>query len=388
MPRTLTLPLIALLVVQSVHQMVISLLGPVSIDLGLSASQLGLVFAVSSAAITLASPLWGLLLDAAGPRPVLVAGLGLGLFGLVGHAAAVTFAAGETLAPEVAFIFLLVFRGFLFGAGLAALPVVALAVAGTSAPGVTARTTAVGLVGAAQGLAGLLGPVVGGALVVASLQVPLYLAPVLVLLVLALVLATYKPGDRPHDVAPSRSWELLPAFGIGLLVNLSLGLVQVAALHRDAGPGAVEGVVLAGGAGLVLAQGLLVPLLKWSPARLMKAGTAIALAGYAVVAAVPSLMALAFLVVSIGAGFALTGFAATASLGVAPRHQGIVAGLVMMTSGLTFVAGPVLSTVLHEVGPVVPVIAAGAAAALAVALSFLPVAASPVPRTGPADLPH
>ncbi|WP_434445751.1 MFS transporter [Lentzea sp. E54] len=382
MPRSLTPLLVALLVMYSVQQMLTPVIAPLSHDLALTTTQLGLVFTVAAVALTLASPLWGLLLDAAGPRPVLITGLGLSVLSLTGFAAAVTFGTDETLMPDVAFVVVLVFRSLLFGAGLAALPVAALAVAGTAAHTETGRTTAVGLIGAAQGLATVIGPVVGGTLAVVSLSLPLHLAPAIAVLLTVVVLLVFKPAARSQEPVRSRTWELLPAFGVGLLTHLALGLVQVVAVffaadRLDAAPGSVDGVLFAAGLGLVLAQGVLVPLLKWSPARLMRIGTPIALAGYALIAAVPALMTLAFLVVAVGAGFAITGFAAAASLGVGPRHQGLIAGLVTATSGVTFIVGPGLSTVLYDVDPLAPVIAAGVAAALAVVLSLLPVTGTP-----------
>ncbi|GGN09772.1 MFS transporter [Lentzea pudingi] len=375
MPRSLTPLLVALLVVYSLHEILTSAVAPVAGTLGLTTFQFGLVFTVASVTTTVSSLVWGVLVDAAGPRPVLVAGLGLCVAGPAGFAAAVAFGADETLTPGLAFAMVLVFRSFLFGAGLAALLVVALAVAGFSARG--HRTTAVGLVGATQGLAAVLGSVVGGALAVASLHLPLYAAPVIAVVLAVAVLLTYKPSAaaEPPEVVPFEPSRLVPAFGIGFLLYLSFGLVQVVAVYlvADQEAGSLGKTLFASGLGFFLAQGVLVPLLKWPADRLMRVGAPVALAGYAVIAAVPSLMSPAFFVVSAGVGLAVTGFAATASLGVGPARQGLVAGLVTATGGLTFFAGPMVSGLLYEVEPVAPVIAAGVAALVASALAFVPV---------------
>ncbi|MCX2949247.1 MFS transporter [Lentzea sp. NEAU-D7] len=381
MPRSLTPLLAALLVMYSVHQMLTGVVGPLTGALALSAFQLSLVFTVTSVTITVASVLWGLLFDAAGPRPVLFAGLVLSVAGPAGFAAAVAFGLDETLTPDLAFALVLVFRSVLFGAGLAAVLVTALAVAGLSTRGETARTRAMGFVGAAQSLGGVIGPVVGGALAVGSLWLPLYVAPVIALLLSLLVLVTVKPL-APQAEEPVRTQPLLlvPAFGTGFFLHLSLGMAQVVVVYLSAErlretTGSAEGVLFASVIGLVLTQGLLVPLLKWSPARLMRIGSPVSVAGYALLAVAPSsaLMALAFLVVAVGVGLALTGFTAAASLGVGPRHQGLIAGLVTTTSGLTFVVAPILSALLYEVEPVLPVLAAAVAAVVATALSFVPV---------------
>ncbi|WP_439659697.1 MFS transporter [Lentzea sp. HUAS TT2] len=375
MPRSLTPLLVALLVMYSLHQMLTTVIAPLSVEFGLTPTQLGLVFTVASVAIALSSPLWGLLLDAAGPRPVLFAGMGLCVAGPAGFAAAVAFGLDETLTSELAFVLVLLFRSLLFSLGLAALAVTALAVAGTSTE--RERTTTVGLVGAMQVLAAALGPMAGGALALASLQVPLYLAPVIAAGLALGVLATFKPAEVARDVVPSRPWELVPAFAAGFLMYLSFVLVQTVALFLSADgerveSGTLDATLLASAIGLVLAQGLIVPLQKWPAVRLLRIGAPIALAGYAVIAVVPSMISPVFVVVAVGVGFAVTGFAARASLGVGPARQGVIAGLVTATSGVTFVVGPVLSSLLYAVTPIAPVVAAAVAAAIAAGLAFVP----------------
>jgi MFS transporter, DHA1 family, tetracycline resistance protein len=269
------------------------------------------------------------------------------------------------------------FRSVRLGAGLAVLPIAALAVAGIVQE--EERTKAFGLVGAAQGLAALVGSPVGGVLTAVSLMLPLYLAPALALLVLVFVIVAVKPVERPQENMPPQPLELLRAFAFGLLMWLSFGLSQVIVtlLAKDqlavgTSSLAASGMTAVAALGLVVTQGAVVPLLKWPAARLMRTGAPIALAGYAVLAVAPSfwLMATAYLVVACGLGLAVTGFAAAASLGVGPRHQGLVAGLVHATYGLTFLAGPMLSSLLYDVEPVAPVIAAGVAAALACVLAL------------------
>ena len=377
MPRSLSPVLAAVLVIYSAHQVLSALSAPVVSVLSLTTTQLGLVLSIASVTIVLASPIWGLLVDAAGVRAVLLVGLGLCVVGSAGFAAAVMFGLDETLTGDVAFAFALVFRSVLFSAGLASVLVAALAVAGLSTSGETERTRAVAFVGAAQGLAVLLGPVLGGALTVASLALPLYVSPVLALLAGFVVFTTLKPPAVRQEPVRFRPAEVVPAFGAGFFLYLSLAIAQSVVVHLAAdraGPGAIESLLFASGIGLLVAQGLLVPLLKWSPARLMMVGGPLALAGYAVMAVAPSagLMAPAFLVVSLGVGLAITGFGATASLGVGARHQGVMAGLVTAVSGLAFLGGPILSSVLHEVEPLAPVLAAGVTALVATGLAFVP----------------
>ena len=224
MPRSLLPLLLALLGMFLTQHLIVPVLTPLSTEAGLSATQLGLVITIGSAAMALSSPLWGWALDSVGLRPVLIAGLALCVLGLAGFAAAVTFGLDETLPPDLSFAFMLIFRGVLVGAGLAVFAVAAFAVAGTVTVSEGDRTRAFGLVWAAQGLAAFIGPPIGGVLVAFSLLLPLYLAPAIALLVAIVVLVAVKPVERPQHTVPTRPWELLPAFGVGFLMYLAYAL--------------------------------------------------------------------------------------------------------------------------------------------------------------------
>ncbi|HEX8864789.1 MAG TPA: hypothetical protein VF821_03945, partial [Lentzea sp.] len=106
--------------------------------------------------------------------------------------------------------------------------------------------------------------------------------------------------------------------------------------------------------------------------RLLRLGTPVAVAGCAVLAVAPTPLTttVGFLVLAVGLGFAVTGFAAAATLSVGPRRQGLVAGSVGATSGLSLLVGPALAGALYGLNPIAPVIAAGVAAALATGLAL------------------
>ncbi|KJK44205.1 hypothetical protein UK23_30185 [Lentzea aerocolonigenes] len=372
--------LIALLGMFTAQQLLAPTLGSLSAQFTLSPTQLGLVFTVGSLAVTVSSPLWGWAFDRFGPRPVLLAGAGLSLAGLAGFAAASVLVLDETLTPALTFALALFFRSFLLGAGISAVSVAALAVAGRT-PEVL-RTTAVGLVGAAQGLAVVVGPVIGGLLAVGSLLMPVYVAPVLGLLFLVWVLVAVKPEavalPRPEVREPPQ--ELVRVFGVGVLTYLSFVLVHLSAtslaldrrLSGESGTLAVTATVVVLAIGVVLTQGVLVPVLRWPAGRLTQNGTLIVVAGCGLLAVAGSteMAAVAALVLAVGFGFALTGFFAAATLGAGPGRLGLVAGACGATAGLANLVVPPLVPVLHWVSPVAPVIAAGALAALAAGLAL------------------
>ncbi|MGN9843146.1 MFS transporter [Nonomuraea sp. H19] len=394
MRKTMAPLLVTILAVFSAQQLLTPVLAPLSRELALTETQLGLVITVSAACLTAASPLWGLAMRRMRLRTVLALGLGLSAAGLAGFAVAVTLGLDGVLPTPVTLALMLVTRSLVFGIGVAALPVAALTVAGLATTGEADRTRATGLVGAAQGLSLVVGPAGGGALAVASLLLPLYLAPAICAVLAIWVLATVRGEPARPPAGPRgpriRPWDarLWPLFAIGFCLFLSLGLVQVILGFLIADRLRLDSQATAGGVGLALSvagvalvgvQGVLVPALGWRALRLIRVGAPIAVAAFGLLAAADSLwlITVAFGVLGVGLGLAMPGFVAAPSLIVGPEEQSSISGLVNAVIGATFIAGPMLATVLYEVSPVVPVLAALAATATALALAWVSPAARP-----------
>ncbi|GAA2826147.1 MFS transporter [Nonomuraea rubra] len=392
MRKSLIPLLIAVLVVFSAQQLLTPVLAPLSRELTLTETQLGLVITVAATALTIASPLWGHALHKIGLRLVLLSGLGLTTVGLTGFAAVAALGLDDTMPPPLVFALMLITRSILFGAGVAALPVAALAVAGTATTTEAERTRATGLVGAAQAASMVLGPAGGGALAAVSLMLPLYLAPVLCLLLSLWVLAAVRPpaasAPATHNGPGLRPWDarLWPLLVIGFFLYLSLGLVQViigflVADRLHLGPqqtaGAVGIVLFAAGVVLVAVQGAAVPALGWPVLRLLRVGTPIAIAAFALLSLSQSLwlIATAFALLALGLGLAIPGFTAAATMVAEPSRQGSISGLVNATLGATFIVGPLLGTALYEIGPAIPILTALGAVTTALVLAWMSPAA-------------
>lgn len=406
MRKSLIPLLVSVLLVYSAQQMLTPLLAPLSRELLLTETQLGLVITVAAVALTVSSPLWGRALDRWGVRTVLLTGLALATLGLLGLAVVAAIGIDGGTAPSMTFTLMLATRSVLFGAGVAAIPVAALAAVATSTEGEAERTQAIGLVGAAQGLSLVLGPAAGGALAVASLLLPLWLAPALTALVAVWVLATIKgiPRDASTVVASGkriRPWDgrILPLLGIGFLLYLSLSFVQVIIgflvadrLHLDAQQtaGAVGVALFATGLVLVGTQGALVPKLGWGPMRLLRVGVPIAIVALGVLAIAADLWSItaALALLGLGLGLAMPGFTAAPTLVVSAEEQGTIAGLVTATTGLTFIVGPVAGTALYELAPVAPVIAGMLAGVAALVVVWVVPAARRAVTPDAVEQPH
>lgn len=382
--------LVAVLVLFTAQQLLFPLLAPLSRELALSESQLGVVIAVAAVMFTVAGPVWGRLIDSWGVRATLLLGLGLATAGLAGFAAVSVIGLDDATTPTTTWLLILATRSVLFGAGVGAVPVAAIAAAGATIGDEAQRTKAIGLVGAAQGASLVLGPAAGGLLAAVSLVLPLLVAPALTALLLVWVLATIRavPRDaaaqKPPRGAGLRPWE--PRFArllaVGFCLYLSLAVVQIVIgflvadrleLTAEAAAGSIGLTLLAVGLVLIAVQGVLVPRLGWPALRLIRVGAPVALAGLALLVVVGTLATIiaALAVLALGLGLAMPGFTAAPTLLVGPEQQGAVAGMVTATTGATFIVGPLLGTVLYELAPTAPVIASVIACALATALAYL-----------------
>jgi MFS family permease len=346
----------------------------------------GAVVTVAAALLTVTSLAWGRAVDRLGHRRVLLAGLALTLVGLLGFAVVSQLAVTGDVPPAVTFAAMLATRSVLFGAGIGAVSVAATALVASSTDEAN-RTCGMGQLGAAQGLSVAVGPAVGAALAFAGLLGPVWASPVLAaaaLVVVALlvqgpagrprsadgdgagVVAAAGEGGRSRRLRPwdPRLWPVLVA-GFGGYLTLGMLLIVVGVLVQDrleldaeATAGTTGALLVTAGIVLILSQGLLIPRLKWPPARLLRTGLPVAAVATAVF--LPADRAWIFFVgialLALGLGLAIPGYTAAPTLLVGPEEQGSVAGLVQTTTGATFVLAPILGAGLYQVSPVWPLV--------------------------------
>ncbi len=439
--RLLVVALLAVLVAFSAQQMLTPILPPLSRQLGLSEIQLGLIITVAAALVAVLGPVWGRLVDSWGPLPALAVGVGAAAVGLALFATTSQVIVGqERNADTLEYVVLIVARGLVFGAGIAAVPVAALAAAsvGSSTAG---RTRAVSLVGAAQAMSLIVGPAIGGAVALFGLVWPLWTATgLLTVLLVALLLVNVRlvprgrsvtrvgeaagsaghaavgeepgravtspgPGSaadsashsapgliateaaadqpvgravtQPLSARDPRVWPLL-ATGFGLFLSLGLVLFVLGFLVQDrlglddeAAAPTVGLLLVVTGVALALVQGVAVPRLGWSPSRLLRVGTPIAVVALltlSVAGTLPALIA-ASVLLAVGLGTALPGYTSAPTLLAREEEQGRVAGWVSAVNASTFVVGPLLGSALYTVATPIPSLVA--ALVCSVVLGFL-----------------
>lgn len=390
---------VAVLTVSMAQQVLVPVLAPLARDVGLSELSMGLVITTSALVFSLTSPVWGRTVDVWGHRRVMLVGLVLCLLGLLAFGAVAELAVRDEIGSGTTLALFLTTRCILFGAGMGAVPVAAMSyVAATTS--LDQRVAGLSRIGAVQGLATALGPALGAVLAFAGLLGPVWAAPVLIVVVLALVAARMPapasygvalpdgaaerataraaraPGLKPWD--PRLRPVLMVGFGLFLtlgMVMISLGfLVQdrldVSGAEAVRAAGTVSGV---SGVVMVLTQALVVPRLRWAPWRLLRSGVPIAALGVLLLVPADSLVALAAAsaTMSLGVGLAAPGYTSSPTMLVGPEEQGGVAGLVQGVTGATFVLGPLLGSGLYGIAPEVPLLTAAGVCAAGAAYTWL-----------------
>ena len=364
-------------------------LGLFSRSIGLGEFQAGMVIASSGLLFALTASRWGRFADERGRRPVILSGLAGGAMSLLLFGMLFTLKAGE-VGVVLAFAGLLGAR-IVYGLLCAGLQPAAVAHMAdvTSAHD---RSAGAAMVGAALGLATLVGPM----LVVAMVGLGFAVAPLIAcaLTVLAIPVVAAVLQDRPR--APPSSAPTGPAAAAGesesggegkvrrylvltFIFNFAFAGLQATnaffvqdTLRIDT----VEAVQRASLISLAFAassfgvQAFVVRALGWSADRLLAVGLAVC--GVACIAclAAPGFAWLTAAFAAMGVGFAgvQSGLTAGASLAGCRDRQGQIAGRLLAATSAAWIAGPLVGTALYEAimaGPLT-VAAVGMAMALLV----------------------
>jgi len=359
------------------------ILGPLGRELGLSEVQVGLFSTAYALMQFLLSPYWGRRSER-GRKPILLLGiLGFalsfflfGLFAFLGQKG--------LLSPSLLFPLLLLTR-LLGGAfSSATLPTAQAYVADVT--GRENRTAGMALLGAAFGLAVILGPALGAGLAALfGLLAPVFFSAGLALLnalFVHLVLPESRTG-APREVRRLSPLDprVFPLLLLGFTLNLSgVALEQTVAFYFQDRLG-LSGVATAKAVGTALVlyglvavfiQGFLVRRLSWPPRTLLLLGIPLGILGFLTLVLAQSFFALTLALALQGAGVALAGPGVTAalSLAVGEGEQGLVAGLNSSAQALGRMLGPLLGTGLYRLAPEAPYLLG--AMLLFLTLLFLP----------------
>jgi MFS family permease len=358
---------------------------PLSRDLGLSEWQFGALISSSNIALVLFSPMWGRVSQSIGRKPVF-------LIGLVGYAAGYALLAfgiqiglWAWLAPVPLFSLLLGAR-LVYGSLASALSPAATAyVADTTDE--HNRSAGMALIAASGGIGTIIGPAFGGLLAKIGPVVPMYAASIIALI--AAVVAGVKLAEPPRHVdtqsgiklriLDARIFPYLVGWFVIFMVFTAVQVITAYYIEDRFGVTDRSQVITVASIALLsmavmtlIVQIVVMQVWKLRPRILLRTAFFVFAATLLLFAFTNSL---AFMYVSyagMGLAFALAapGLNAAASLAVAEREQGAVAGLLSSAPAFGMVFGPFLGGVVYNVAPDLPMLGGAVLSAL-VGVGFL-----------------
>lgn len=345
---------------------------PLARELHISEIQAGFLISISALAFTLFSSPWGQRSEVWGRKPVFLLGLvGFGLgFALFGTVAQLGL---NGLFSLPLLVTLLATARFSVGALTAAAPVAAQAYIADTTTG-EERSAGIALLGAANGLGLIAGPILAATLVGFGLLVPYYVMAAVAFLGAFIVwrglppgtrLANTKTGAAVHAKVGLSDRRVWPFLLVGFLTLIALVTAQVTAgfyfqdklgLTSEGAAQAVGVALFASGVAILIAQAGIIRALKPTPITLLRLGLPLTLASFIlmILASTLTLLIVSYILLGFGVGFILPGYISGASLAVREHEQGAVAGLVGTAQGFGSVLGPLLGTTLYTFGITLP----------------------------------
>lgn len=365
------LPVFAMTVGNATVQSTVGLFGR---STGLSEFQVGIFFASSAVLFFLTSSAWGSLADCWGRRPVILTGLAGGGVSLLLIAALYAFGLGALDASIIfaALLFARIVYGLLSG-GIQPAAVAAIADMTTE----HRRSTAAALVGAAFGLASIVGPLCAALLVGFGFAAPVASACALILiagLVARAIPAKATPMGSRAAVFALPLAAVMPYLVLAFAVVLGLSALQPTTAFFVQDRLAIGTTVAVQYASFVSAafatcsfiiQALVVPMLAMSPHRLMTVGVAACGVGigFCLVAADLAGLVVGFGVIGAGFGFVQPGLLAGAMHMTGADRQGQVGGHMQSAMSAAWIVGTTAYSLSIE-GPLLLAAAVTAAGTL------------------------
>lgn len=345
--------------------------GPIVRELGMQEWHSGLIVAISGLFWMLLSRAWGRASDEHGRRLILLwSTAGYGIFYVLlslflDHA----MGSGWSLILIVGGF--VVLRAFIGGFYAAIPPVSAAQIADVTTP--EQRTSGMAILGAANGVGMIIGPVLGGIISQHSLILPLYLAsalPFLGWLLIYLGLPKVKQrnpikSDPIKITDPRLRLPVLAAFLASSCVytaQICIGFYGLDVLHLNSkGAAELSGYAMgAVGVTLIAVQITVSKFKHILPIYWLMFGSVLSASGFILVTLWTQYtgMIVSYAVMAAGLGMIFPSFQALASHAVDENEQGVAAGSVSTAQGLSMIVAPMVSTLFYEYSPFLPFLSA------------------------------
>lgn len=347
--------------------------GPIVRELGMREVHSGLVVSAAGLCWMLSSKIWGRFSDEYGRRSILLlATVGYGISYLF-LALFLDFVMGTDFSLLLIIIGFVILRGFVGGFYAAIPPVSAAQVADVTTS--EQRTSGMAILGAANGLGMVIGPILGGMIGQYDLVLPLYFAAVLPFLACFLVYFGL-PKTKQHSPIQSEPIKITdPRLRLPILsallasscvytAQICIGFFGLDVLDLDSQQAAELSGYAMGGVGvtLIFVQVMVSKIKAMLPVYWLMLGSVLAALGFVLVTIwiQPVGMIISYAVMAAGLGMVFPSFQAIASRAVDVHEQGVAAGSVASAQGLSMVVVPLLSTSAYEISPFLPFLSAAA----------------------------
>ncbi|MEM8772105.1 MAG: MFS transporter [Pseudomonadota bacterium] len=347
---------------------VFSVLPPLAREAGLTNFQTGLIFAVSACCWVVSGPIWGRASDRRGRKPFILIGLIGFTISMIAFATSLRLGLAGALAGAPLWAFLVLARSLYGLLGSAGPPAAQAYIADRT----SAEKRASGMAGfaAAFGLGAMLGPGFGAAAAVIGPVAPFFAMAALAL-TMAFAVYLFLPENRPPAERPAgpkvklRDERLRPflIFGLTFGVINSIPMQTIGFYFIDRLGFSIElapqfvGVGLMGGAmASLFSQLVVVQRFGLPPGALMRIAPCMIIIGHALIWATADLGTVVFgmVIAGFGAGLAIPGYNAAASLAVAPEEQGAALGIANAVGASGFIISPFIGMTLYELSPQAP----------------------------------
>ncbi len=344
------------------------IIAPLSREMGLREWHIGATISLSAVVLAASSTYWGRASQRLGVKRVMVTGVliaavSLCAFGVLSYLGMNALLTGTSLVVGVMFA-----RGLLYGAGISAVAPTAQAHLVTHTATESGRVKAMGMIGAAQGMASIAGGVLGGGLAaLGGMLLPLAVMPVVMGIGIVDLIVEFRPHNVERLIAqPKRIGFTDPRVRPWIIGGLCLFLVfsSVASVfgftvqdrfalsgRETAALSALYLTVM--GLTMIVGQVVIAPRTGWGAARLFRTGVLLLLVGVICLWPLASkvLLAIACILIGLGMGLAIPGYNTGPTLEMREDEQGAVAGVINANNGIAYAAAPVASTFLYGSNP-------------------------------------
>lgn len=355
------------------------IVAPMARSIGLTEMQFGLAFSLANVSLIFAAPFWGRRSDIIGRKPVFIVGLFGSAIGTV--CMALTLEVGLTGVISSAWLIMMImFSRIVYGLTASSIyPSAAAYIADVTDWQNRARGMA--LIGSANSLGSILGPMLGGGLAFLGVLVPMYAAAAISLAgAFAAIIWLTEPArhlERKAQKNPKtstlkftdrrlRPYMILWASFFIVFISLNFvtafyiqdkfGITDMARVMRTASLALACMAVV-----ITVVQGVIFQMIRISPRVLLRlCGPAFSVALFTMAFA-PSLLVLmmGFAVLGLAFACASPGINGSASLSVEPHEQGIAAGYLAAANTLGAIFGPLLGTSIYKIQPNAPMLLGG-----------------------------